>query len=56
MSLKPFYQLDETYAEQFEKLLYDERYIEKLMRLQGDEQVELADYLSDVGFPPMKRA
>lgn len=56
MSLKPFYQLDRSYAEQLDKLLHDERYVEKLLQLQGSELEQLVDYLSDVGpVPPPRR-
>lgn len=54
MSLNRFHQLDGTYAQQLDKLLHDENYVEKLTCLKGDELVQLVDYLSDVSFPLTK--
>lgn len=49
--LERLYKLDKAYAGELDKLLHDERYIGQLMGLQGDELIQIVDYLSDVRFP-----
>lgn len=48
MSLQRLYQLDQSFAVQLDKVLHDEDYIKKLLKLPSNELVELVNYLNDV--------
>ncbi|KAF9644874.1 kinase-like protein [Thelephora ganbajun] len=48
MVLQRLYQLDRIFADELEKLLREDKYVDKLIGLQGDDLVQLVDYLSDL--------
>ena len=53
-SIGRLHQLDRLIADERDNILHDEKYVDRLAELDGDELVQAIDYLSDVGFPPME--
>ena len=53
-SSQRFYDLDESFSRNLDKLLDDEKYVNMLLRLPDNELNRLVNYLNDVGFPPAK--
>ena len=54
-SISRLHQLDRLIADERDNILRDEKYVDRLAELDGDELVQVIDYLSDVGFHPMER-
>lgn len=54
MLLERLFQLDRKFAGELEKVLHDEKYVEKLLKLPEKELIELVNYLDDVRSPLAK--
>jgi hypothetical protein len=52
--LERFHTLDRTFGGELDSLLHDETYIGQLMGLQGNELIQVLDYLSDVRSSPTR--
>ena len=48
------YQLDKSFALKLDELLHDQKYVDGLLGLPEKDLMQLVNYLSDVGFPPVK--
>ena len=52
MSLQRFYQLDKNFAEELDRLLHDNKFVDGLLQLPEGDLIQLINYLADVGYPP----
>jgi len=52
--LQRLYELDNSFALELDKLLHNDEYVGRLLRLPEKELIQLVNYLSDVRFHPVK--
>jgi len=54
MALQRLYQSDKSFSAELDKLLHDEKYVDKLLGLPEDELIQVVNYLSDVSCSPVE--